>query len=318
MAAGANIVFMGTPRFAALALEKMLTAGLNVSAVYTQPDRPAGRGMTLHQSEVKQLAQKYDLPVYQPVNFRSSDDIAPLAALAPDYLVVASYGLILPQAVLDIPKIAPVNLHASLLPKYRGAAPIQRAIQENWGPDAKTGISLMRIVLALDAGPVYGKTEIPIGHKNAATLCDELAWAGADLLIRLLPELPEIEPKQQEESKATYAAKLERTDGKIDWHKPVLAVDAHVRAMQPRPGAYTTLDLNGKSLPVTIHSGRPANFDKSPQPGKIIYSAKKLLASCKDGWYEILTLQQPGRKELSAANFANGLRLASGATGRAD
>ena len=223
---------MGTPDLAAAVLRRLVRwPGGDVVAVYTQPDRPAGRGHKLTPSPVKKLALELGLPVHQPLNFRQEGAVDELAALKPDLLVVAAYGLILPQAVLDIPTVDTLNVHTSLLPRYRGAAPIQRAVMENWQPGDVTGVSIMRIVPALDAGPVYAQCEVPIGQHTAGSLHDALAEAGGELLLTVLDQLRDgsAQPREQDESRVTYAAKLAKEDGYIDWARPAAEVHARIR-----------------------------------------------------------------------------------------
>lgn len=310
---------MGTPAFGARVLDGLLSANLNITGVYTQPDRPSGRGMAQRESAVKQLAHKHGLPVFQPANFRSAEACAELSALEPDFLVVAAYGLILPQNVLDIPRLAPLNVHASLLPKYRGAAPIQRAIQENWLPGARTGVSIMRVVRELDAGPVYASSEVVINNRDFLELSDVLARTGAQLLAEVLPKITsgQLEPQAQAEGSATYAHKVAKADGIIGWNKPVLEVDALVRAMNPWPGAQAKLELAGKITPVLIRSGRPGQSPAQDAPGAILRAKSGLAIACSDGWYELGRLQVQGRKEMEAREFANGQRLHEGLVGKA-
>ena len=204
-----KLVFMGTPDFSAVILEQVLAwSGGEVLAVYTQPDRPAGRGKKLQASPVKELALRHGIEVRQPLNFKNPEDVAALDGLKPDFLLVAAYGLILPQSVLDIPRFAPVNVHASLLPKYRGAAPIQRAVMNG---DAQTGIAIMRMEAGLDTGPVYAMRAIPIGPEDpAGDVHDALACLGGELLLDSLPGIAsgELVAAAQDDASATYAPKL--------------------------------------------------------------------------------------------------------------
>lgn len=306
---------MGTPDFAATILESLAQANMNILAVYTQPDRPAGRGMAVKTPPAKQVAQKYGFPVYQPASFRSPDAISELASLKPAFLVVASYGLILPQAVLDIPAIAPVNVHASLLPAYRGAAPIQRAIAENWQEGAQTGVSIMRVIHELDAGPVYAIRATPIGRHTARSLTGELARIGAELLLETLPAIAngELVPIAQDGA-ASYAHRLAKKDGVIDWQKPALEVDALVRAMNPWPGAHAIFELSGKRMPVLIRAGEPRDLKLAP--GEIWLTKDGLMAGCGEGSLRIDLIQPEGRRAISGQDFANGHRLAPGLAGR--
>ena len=319
MAEGQRLVFMGTSGFARDILVGLLNAGKNICAVYTQPDKPAGRGMQTSPSPVKLVALEHNLPLYQPSNFSSEPSRAELAALKPDFLVVASYGLLLPQSVLDIPAIAPLNVHASLLPELRGAAPIQRAIMQYWQPGAVTGVSLMRIVRELDAGPVYGTIEVPIKDQNAAKLTGALAKAGIELILKYLPAIAagSIEPVPQDNSGATYAHKLTKSDGRIDWHKSMAETDAHIRGVTPWPGAQTTLRFNEKNVPVLIISGKQGE-KATTSPGSIRLRKKGLDIACNDGWYEVDSLRPVGRKTISAADFANGLHVDCGIVCKAE
>lgn len=318
MAEEPRIVFMGTSPFAAIILAVLHKSGLVPKAVYTRPDSPAGRGMALRESAVKTLAEELGLPFSQPVNFREQAARAELADLAPDFLIVAAYGLILPQAVLDIPAIAPINVHGSLLPKYRGAAPIQRAIMENWQPDAKTGVAIMRMEAGMDTGPVYASAETGLAGKTTAMLTEELAALGGGLLTRILPRIASgaLQPIPQDESAASYAAKLTKADGLIDWQGPAAKADALIRAVTPWPGAQALLRLAERELPVTILEASPGSPVDAPA-GAIRLHRDGLAIACQDNWLEILWLQPKGRKKMTAKAFANGLRLAPGIIGRA-
>lgn len=324
MAESPRIVFMGTPDFAARILGDMLTADWNVAAAYTRPDSEAGRGLRVRSSAVKELALKSGLPLFQPRNFREQADIDALRQLEPDFLVVASYGLILPDAVLAIPKIAPLNLHASLLPRYRGAAPIQRAIEDSWRPGATTGISLMRMVREMDAGPVYATREVPLAGATVPELTASLAQAGSELLRDCLRDIAsgKLLPAAQNEADATYAPRLTRADGEIDWRKSAPEIDAFVRAMNPWPGARATFAISGKRLPVIIRAGRPADLPGDSAgvaaPGQILNDKTGLVVACGSGGYQIELLQPEGRKAVSGRDFANGRRLPQGVAGMAE
>lgn len=238
---------MGTPQFAATILEALLAFdGAEVIAVYTQPDRPAGRGKKLKASEVKELAVQKNLPLHQPVNFAAAEDVATLAAYNPDYLVVAAYGIILPQSVLDIPSQMPINVHASLLPKYRGAAPIQRAIMEG---EVVTGVTIMRMEAGLDTGPMLMQQAMGIDiNETASQLHDELARAGGDLLIDCLARLANNAVRQmpQNDALASYASRLTKQEGQVDFSRPVKEVHAHIRGVTEWPGAYAALERAGQ------------------------------------------------------------------------
>lgn len=310
---------MGVPEFAASILEKLIAAGENILAVYTRPDKSAGRGLKMRESAVKTVAETHNLQIFQPPNFKTPESVAELSGLMPDFLVVAAYGLILPREVLDIPIIAPVNVHASLLPEYRGAAPIQRAILENWGPEAKTGVSIMRIAPELDAGPVYVKAEVAIGRQTAPELSFELARIGGDLLEWVLPKIAarQLDAVPQNDSLATYAPKLTKEDGIIVWDRPLLAVDAQIRAVNPWPGSRTTFEIGDKNIAVLIRAGEPGEKGENLAPGTIVRDRRGLCVACADGLYRIESLQIAGKRETDGAGFANGLRLKPGVVGKA-
>lgn len=320
MAEGNGLIFMGTSGFAATVLGALADSGKPIVAIYTRPDRTAGRGLAVRESAVKQLAVSLGFGdrVRQPLNFRSPETVAELAAFNPDFLVVAAYGLILPQAVLDIPAIAPINVHASLLPRYRGAAPIQRAIMENWGQDDVTGVSIMRMEAGLDTGPVYASSSMPLAGETTATLSGRLAAAGAELLIKTMPLIEDgsLMPVAQDETQASYAAKLVKEDGFLDWNRPAVAVDAHVRGVTPRPGAKTILKLAEREITVTVLPGLVGEAADAPA-GSVRLDKKSLAIACADNWYELVRIIPGGRKEMTGHAFANGLRLSPGIIGRA-
>jgi methionyl-tRNA formyltransferase len=235
-----RILFAGTPPFAAAALEALADAGHDVVLVLTQPDRPAGRGMKLTPSAVKQAALVRGLPVYQPTSLKTPEAQAAIAATGADAMVVAAYGLILPQAVLDLPRFGCLNIHASLLPRWRGAAPIQRAILAG---DTETGITIMQMDAGLDTGAMLSKTVVPIRDTDtAASLHDALAAAGATAIVTVLANYATLTPEVQDDSQATYAAKLSKDEAQLDWKLPADVLARAVRAYNPVPGAWTLLD----------------------------------------------------------------------------
>ncbi len=314
----ATLVFMGTPALAATVLRRVLAwPGGRVAAAYTQPDRPAGRGYALKAPPVKELALEHNIPVFQPRNFKAEADVAALRELAPDFLLVAAYGLILPQRVLDIPAVLPLNVHTSLLPLYRGAAPIQRAVMNG---DTKTGVSIMVMDAGMDTGPVLLRREIPIGPQDtAATVHAALANLGGALLIEALEGLlaRRLHPVPQDHAKATHAPKLSKADGQLDCALPAAAVDALVRGVTPWPGAYCTLLRPGQeNIVIGIESGRPldfpANAASDARPGDVLGLVDGHLALvCGSGVYGISRLRPAGRKPMDAKAFVNGY-LASG------
>ncbi|MBD5641745.1 MAG: methionyl-tRNA formyltransferase [Desulfovibrio sp.] len=305
-----GLILMGSSGFSAIVLQNLLEAGQRIRAVYTMPDKKAGRGMKKRESPVKILAQENSIPVFQPASFRDPGTVAELGALKPDFLVVAAYGLLLPEAVLSIPKIAPLNIHPSLLPLYRGAAPIQRAIQENWTPDAETGVSIMKLVRELDAGPVYAQRKMPIGRASYFALSDALAHAGSQLLLETLPAIQNgLLPEPQDDTRATYATKLDRGDGRINWQDSAAQVDALIRAVNPWPGARTEFGIEGSRIQALIREARPGEEAPGMLPGQIQAGKGGLAIACGDKWLEIGRIQLEGRKETSGRDFVNGLRL---------
>lgn len=317
MASGKRIVFMGTSGFAAIILQRLLAAGENVAACYSQPDRPAGRGMRLAPSPVKRLALAHALPVCQPPDFRSEASGPELAAFAPDFLVVASYGLILPQKILDVPTLAPINIHASLLPAYRGAAPVQYALRDSWQNNI-TGVSIMKMDKGMDTGPVYARGELAIDRRDLAELTCDLAELGAELLLRVLPAIAsgELQPVEQNHAAATYTAKLARDDGLVDWQASAERVDCLIRAMQGWPGARTTLHVGGSAFDVLLGPGSVGSAVDAP-PGAIRLEKQGVSIACADNWYQLGSLKPAGRKEMAALAFFNGLRCGRGLVGRA-
>lgn len=302
---------MGTPDFAAAVLSKVLDSGTaTVAGVYTQPDRPCGRGHKCLPSPVKLLAIEEDLPCFQPVNFRDPAAVEQLAALKPDVLLVAAYGLILPQAVLDIPRLGPWNVHASLLPKYRGAAPIQRAIMAG---ETETGVTIMRMEAGLDTGPMLIKRVIPIGpDETAASLHDRLAALGGDMAAHTLELLAAgpVHPEPQDGSLATYAAKLTKDDTQIDWSRPAAQVHDHIRAMHPRPGAFFQVDFPGENRQIRLQASPGAYLRELPAdtpPGRILgLSGGSLQIACADGIYLIPSMKPEGKKFMDATAFTCG------------
>ncbi len=319
-------VFMGTPGFAAAILERVLACPfIRVCAVYSQPDRPAGRGRQLKAPEVKQLALERGLPVLQPLNFKNTPEgdaaVAELAAFCPDVLIVAAYGLILPQRVLDIPRLMPVNVHASLLPKYRGAAPIQRAIMNG---DAVTGVTIMRMEAGMDTGAILMQRAVGIGlGDTSADLHDELAREGADLLIMALERLAagSLASIPQDGARATHAPKLRKEEGFVDLALPARALHARIRGLTPWPGATLVLrrpghdDLHVAAAPGEYpfaSAGQSAGPSEAagqgtPGPGGIPgCSGNALLVRCGDGVYAFTSLRPAGRGGMDGAAFYNG------------
>ena len=300
-----KVAFAGTPEFARAALAAILDAGHDVPLVLTQPDRPAGRGMQLQASPVKQLALARGIAVHQPEKLRDPATHAPLIDAAPDVLVVAAYGLILPQAVLDIPRRGCLNIHASLLPRWRGAAPIQRAIEAG---DAATGVGIMQMEAGLDTGPTLLVESLPIaGDDNAATLHDKLATLGARLIVVALARLPELAPVPQPADGVTYASKIGKAESALDWRRPAAELARRVRAFNPFPGAAAR--AAGTAVKIWAAQPQPG----AGEPGTVLASgAEGIQVACGEGVLCLTQLQKPGGKRLAAADFLHGFALPPG------
>ncbi|QLA18299.1 methionyl-tRNA formyltransferase [Desulfolutivibrio sulfoxidireducens] len=306
---------MGTPEFAAAVLRQVLDAGgCEVVAVYTQPDRPCGRGQACRPGPVKELAFTRGLEILQPADFRSPEEVARLAAFAPDVLLVAAYGMLLPQAVLDVPRLMPINVHASLLPRYRGAAPVQRAILNG---DTVTGVTIMRMVRPLDAGPILSQRALAIGFADdAGAVLDQMADLGGKLLVETLTRLGAgaILEVPQDETRATYAAKIAKAEAEIRFDQPVMAVHNRIRAFSPKPGAFFFMRLGPDRPPVRVIAspGRPEGGPGEAVPGLAApgtvlgLAGGGLRVACGDGVYLIPTLRPAGKKEMTAEAFACG------------
>ena len=302
-----RIVFAGTPEFAAQALAAILAAGQSVPLVLTQPDRPSGRGMALKASPVKQLALEHGLQVHQPASLKSAESRQPIIDASPDVMVVAAYGLILPQAALDIPRLGCINIHASLLPRWRGAAPIQRAVLAG---DAETGVTLMRMEAGLDTGPMLLKGRLPITDADcAATLHAKLAALGARLMVEALPRLArgELPGEPQPAEGVTYAAKLEKSEAALDWRQTAVALSRAVRAFDPFPG--TVARIEGQTIKVWRAEPAPG----AGEPGTVLAAnVDGILVACGEGALRLVELQKSGGKRLQAADFLHGFALKPG------
>ena len=299
-----NLVFCGTPRFAVPTLEKLVEAGFRVHLVVTQPDRPKGRGLELVASPVKESALKLKLPITQPDRIKTNDDFrAQLTALHPDAIIVVGYGRIIPQWMLDLPPLGNINLHASLLPKYRGAAPIQWAIANG---ETVTGVTTMRIDAGLDTGDILQQRELAIAPADTAeTLAPRLASNGADLMVETLRRLQAgtIQPRPQDNSQSSLAPILKKEDGLIDFSRSASEILNRIRGFQPWPGAYTK--FRGKTL--QIIQARPAA--QALPPAELHAQADRLLAGCAHNTsLELLEIQLEGKKRTSAADFLRGYR----------
>jgi methionyl-tRNA formyltransferase len=297
-----NIVFAGTPAFAATSLEALLTTHHRVRAVYTQPDRPAGRGRKLQVSPVKALALESGLEVRQPKSLKEENAQQALAGLKPDLMVVVAYGLLLPQAVLDIPRLGCINVHASLLPRWRGAAPIQRSLLAG---DTESGVTIMQMEAGLDTGPMLYTLKTPIhDHDTGGTLHDRLAVMGAEALLSTLPGLADgtLQGQLQDDELANYASKLEKQEGLIDWLRPAAEIERKVRAFNPWPVAQCRY---GDKV-MRIWQARALNQGCVAKPGEVLDSAKAGIdVATGDGVLRITQLQLPGKRAMSAAEFLN-------------
>lgn len=302
-----KLIFAGTPEFAASSLAALIAAGHEVSLVLTQPDRPAGRGMKLTPSPVKQLALQHGLPVEQPLSLKNEAAQQLLRDVSADAMVVAAYGLILPQVVLDIPRLGCLNVHASLLPRWRGAAPIQRAIQAG---DTETGITIMQMEAGLDTGPMLLKRSVMIAPDDTAgSLHDKLAEMGGQAIVAALGAyesgVPAAEP--QDDVLANYAAKLSKAEAEIDWSKPAVEVARSVRAFNPFPVAFTLF----AGEPLKVWRAEPASG--SGVPGSVLnVNADGVWVACGEGALKVLELQRAGGKRLPVSAFLAGVPLQVG------
>ncbi|MBN8444074.1 MAG: methionyl-tRNA formyltransferase [Gammaproteobacteria bacterium] len=296
-----RIIFAGTPDFAARHLQALLDAGHQVVAVYTQPDRPAGRGQQLQASPVKQLAVAKDIAVYQPKSLKKAKAQAELAALSADLMIVVAYGLILPPVVLATPRLGCINVHGSLLPRWRGAAPIQRSI---WAGDAETGVTIMQMDAGLDTGAMLSKVSLPItAADTSATLYEKLAEVGPQALLSALTDLPSLQQNAvpQADVAANYAEKLSKEEALLDFNKPAVALEREIRAFNPWPVSY--LQLGTQQLKVwqsRVEAGQG-------EPGTVVRVDKTGIAvATTDGLLVIEQLQPPGKKAMAVADFLNG------------
>jgi methionyl-tRNA formyltransferase len=299
-----RLIFAGTPEFAAQALEAIVAAGHRVALVLTQPDRPAGRGMALQPSAVKKVALEHGIEVFQPLTLKDAAAQAKIAAVGAEVMVVAAYGLILPQIVLDMPRYGCINIHGSLLPRWRGAAPIQRALLAG---DAETGVCIMQMEAGLDTGPVLLRGAFPIAASDTtATLHDRLAALGASLVVEALGKLP-LPAEPQPAEGVTYAHKIEKAEALIDWSKSAAELDRHIRAFNPFPGAQAL--FGGQT--VKIWQARPV--DGQGEKGTILAIDRSILVvACGEGSLAISELQKAGGKRLPVRQFLAGHPLKVG------
>ncbi|GMG86030.1 methionyl-tRNA formyltransferase [Biformimicrobium ophioploci] len=303
MSQSLKIIFAGTPDFAAVQLRALLGSGHQVCAVYTQPDRPAGRGKKLQASPVKQVAVDAGIPVLQPASLRDETAQAELQALDADIMVVVAYGLILPQAVLDMPRYGCINVHASLLPRWRGAAPIQRAIEAG---DPESGVAIMQMEAGLDTGPVLVESRCSIsGRETGGSLHDKLAELGAPALLQALDEIAggRASARPQDDSLANYAAKISKEEARIDWYRDATSLERLIRAFNPFPVCWTT--LNGERL--RVFSAQLEQGCHNEVPGTLLNADEEgLLVACGRGALRLKTLQLPGKRTLPVAELLRG------------
>lgn len=304
-----RIIFAGTPAFAATALRALLHAGHGVVLVLTQPDRPSGRGLCMKPSEVKQVALEHGIAVDQPASLRDEAVLARLRRVAADVLVVAAYGLILPPAVLTVTPLGCINIHASLLPRWRGAAPIQRALLAG---DTESGISIMQMDAGLDTGPVLLVRRVPIASdETGGSLEAKLAVAGGETIVAALAAIGQGQLSSQPQSQAgvTYAHKISREEGRLAWVRTAVELERAIRAYDPVPGAYTTLG----GQPLKVWRARADAAQPGVEPGTVVDTTADLAVACGEGILRILELQRAGGRRQPAAEFLRGAAIVSGA-----
>lgn len=298
-----NIVYAGTPDFAVPALQSLIHSEHHVVAVYTQPDRPAGRGRKVQFGPVKQVAIEAGIPVEQPLSLKDDEAQQTLANYKPDVMIVAAYGLLLPQIVLDIPRYGCLNIHGSLLPQWRGAAPIHRAIQTG---DSETGVTIMQMALGLDTGDMLLKRTCPItADDTSQTIHDRLARDGAEALLDVLNQIDndELKPEPQDDALSNYAEKLNKAEAEIDWHQSATDIDLKIRAFNPWPVAFTVF----KGKPLRIYMSKVVDQETDSKPGTVITeSSEGILIATGDGVLSFSRLQLPGKKAMDVKDFLNG------------
>ena len=296
-----RIIFMGSPEFAVPTLDALVAAGHDVVAVYCQPPRSAGRGKALRPTAVQLRAEALGLSVRSPTSLRAPDAQAEFAAFAPDIAVVAAYGLILPQAILDLPRFGCLNVHGSLLPRWRGAAPVQRAIM---GGDAVTGVTIMRMEAGLDTGPMLLKREVSIDRKNAGQLTEEIAEIGAAAMVEVLGSLAALPPIAQPDAGVTYASKIAKSEAQIDWTRPATELERHVQGLAPFPGAW--FEMGGERIKLLAADA----VDGAGLPGSV--TDDQLTIACGTGALRPVLLQRAGKSPMPLDNFLRGFPVAQG------
>lgn len=301
-----NIIFAGTPDFAATHLQALLNSEHNVIAVYTQPDKPAGRGKKLQASPVKQLAEAHHIPVYQPKSLRKEEAQAELQALNADVMVVVAYGLILPEAVLKAPKYGCLNVHGSLLPRWRGAAPIQRSI---WAGDTETGVTIMQMDIGLDTGDMLHKMTTPIlPTETSASLYAKLAELAPPALLEVLNGLTsgQFKPEKQQDEQANYAEKLTKEEAKLDWNLTACQLERNIRAFNPAPMAYLTLMVNEVEERIKVYQAEVLPHQEKAVGTVLAVDKNGIQIATQQGVLNIIQLQPAGKKPMSVQDFLNG------------
>ncbi|MCT8774783.1 methionyl-tRNA formyltransferase [Glaesserella parasuis] len=301
-----NIIFAGTPDFAATHLQALLNSEHNVIAVYTQPDKPAGRGKKLQASPVKQLAEAHHIPVYQPKSLRKEEAQAELQALNADVMVVVAYGLILPEAVLKAPKYGCLNVHGSLLPRWRGAAPIQRSI---WAGDTETGVTIMQMDIGLDTGDMLHKVTTPIlATETSASLYAKLAELAPPALLEVLNGLTsgQFKPEKQQDEQANYAEKLTKEEAKLDWNMTACQLERNIRAFNPAPMAYLTLMVNEVEERIKVYQAEVLPHQDKTVGTVLAVDKNGIQIATQQGVLNITQLQPAGKKPMSVQDFLNG------------
>ncbi|MCP4619829.1 MAG: methionyl-tRNA formyltransferase [Bradyrhizobium sp.] len=304
-----RLIFMGTPDFAVPTLLELVAHGHEIAAVYTRAPKPAGRGMKLQATPVEQEARRLGIPVFTPSTLRTSEALEEFRAHDADAAVVVAYGMILPQAILDTPKLGCFNLHASLLPRWRGAAPINRAVMSG---DAETGVMVMKMDVGLDTGDVAMAERLTITDRmTASDVHDVLARLGADLMVRAMAALERggLQLTKQAEAGVTYAAKIEKAEAKIDWNQPAHAVLRHIHGLSPFPGAWSEVSVDGETVRLKVLRCEPARG--SGVPGAVLDD--QLTIACSEGAIRVVELQRAGKAPMKTAEFLRGTALKAGA-----
>lgn len=296
-----RIIFCGTPDFSVPPLKALAAAGHDITAVFTQPDKPKGRGQQMQKTPVKEAAEQLGIPVHQPTGLKNDDVVSQMAAMQADLMVVVAYGLIIPQNILDLPRHGCWNIHASLLPRWRGAAPIHRAILAG---DAQTGVAIMQMEAGLDTGPVFHQYPTDIRPEDTGqSLHDRLSHMGAEAIVQCVEELQRgclPAPQPQDHSLATYAHKLEKTESMIDWQQSARRIERQIRAFNPWPGSQA--EIQGET--VKLWHAKAHDADQSGEPGRLVKADKaNLVVQCGAGQLHILEIQKAGKKRMPVAAF---------------